>query len=595
MKSLFLSLNTILEAKDLYRIYIMSFLLVLVSALEVVGLVLISFLIVNLGNMDSSLLEMGFISKLNASLKISEDFSQIIFPVMIIIYAIISSIIVFHILKYVTIASQIIGSSIKFNLTRIFLYFNYREVLESQNSENFSRILNDGSELGYLINFILHLFSRLTLAIMIIVLLGFFNPLLTILISLILGFTYIFIFYYFKSTVVVLSHRMSNAKDKTVNIISNLFGAMKEIIVYGNQQKVLSSFDEINLEHARAMGENYFLAQVPRYLIDSLLIILLVLIAVIVNQLSLNSNEFFTTFAVFGIASLKLLPAFQNIFNFSHEINMRLPYLSNAVTIFAKDKAFIEESSIKNKVDEIESVKFESVSFAYANALRPSINKINFVIEHGQNIAIIGPSGSGKSTLIDILLGLLEPDSGSILVNNNPLNDIDKHSYRSHYSYVSQKSYLIEDTLKENILFGSNERDDSEAEIAKILDLVEISPILNQLPNGIDTIISDSTIAFSGGQRQCIGLARALYRKGKILVLDESTNAMDVDLEKKILQNIPQSSFETKIFITHKINILRDVDKIIIMEKGSIIDIGTYDELMQRSEFLKQMLEDTSA
>jgi ABC-type bacteriocin/lantibiotic exporter with double-glycine peptidase domain len=595
MKSLFLSLNTILEAKDLYRIYIMSFLLVLVCALEVVGLVLISFLIVNLGSMDSSLLEMGFISKLNASLKISEDFSQIIFPVMIIIYAIISSIIVFHILKYVTIASQIIGSSIKFNLTRIFLYFNYREVLESQNSENFSRILNDGSELGFLINFILHLFSRLTLAIMIIVLLGFFNPLLTILISLILGFTYIFIFYYFKSTVVVLSHRMSNAKDKTVNIISNLFGAMKEIIVYGNQQKVLSSFDEINLEHARAMGENYFLAQVPRYLIDSLLIILLVLIAVIVNQLSLNSNEFFTTFAVFGIASLKLLPAFQNIFNFSHEINMRLPYLSNAVTIFAKDKAFIEESSIKNKVDEIESVKFESVSFAYANALRPSINKINFVIEHGQNIAIIGPSGSGKSTLIDILLGLLEPDSGSILVNNNPLNDIDKHSYRAHYSYVPQKSYLIEDTLKENILFGSDERDDSEAEIAKILDLVEISPILNQLPNGIDTIISDSTIAFSGGQRQCIGLARALYRKGKILVLDESTNAMDVDLEKKILQNIPQSSFETKIFITHKINILRDVDKIIIMEKGSIIDIGTYDELMQRSEFLKQMLVDTSA
>jgi ATP-binding cassette, subfamily B, bacterial PglK len=595
MKSLFLSLNLILEAKDLYRIYIMSFLLVLVSALEVIGLVLISFLIVNLGSMDSSLLEMEFISKLNTTQIISEDFSQIIFPVMIIIYAITSIIIVFHTLKYVTITSQIIGSSIKFNLTRIFLYFNYREVLESQNSENFSRILNDGSELGFLINFILHLFSKLTLAIMIIVLLGFFNPLLTILISLILSFTYIFIFYYFKSAVVILSHRTSNAKDRTVNIISNLFGAMKEIIVYGNQQKVLSSFDEINLEHARAMGENYFLAQIPRYLIDSLLIILLVLIAVIVNQLSLNSNEFFTTFAVYGIASLKLLPAFQNIFNFSHEINMRLPYLSNAVTIFTKDKAFIEESGIKNKVDEIESVKFESVSFAYANALRPSIKKINFSIEHGQNIAIIGPSGSGKSTLIDLLLGLLEPDSGNILVNNNYLNSIDKKNYRAHYSYVPQKSYLIEDTLKENILFGSDERDDSEDEIAKILDQVAISPILNQLPNGIDTIISDSNIAFSGGQRQCIGLARAFYSKGGILVLDESTNAMDVDLEKKILQHILQSNFATKIFITHQINILKDVDKIIIMEQGSIIDTGTYNQLMQRSKFLKQMLVDASA
>jgi ABC-type multidrug transport system fused ATPase/permease subunit len=274
---------------------------------------------------------------------------------------------------------------------------------------------------------------------------------------------------------------------------------------------------------------------------------------------------------------------------------MRLPYLSNVVTIFATDKAFSEESSIKNKVDKIESVKFESVSFAYANALKPSINQINFMIEHGQNIAIIGPSGSGKSTLIDLLLGLLEPDSGSILVNNNSLNDIDKQSYRAHYSYVPQKSYLIEDTLKENILFGSDERHDSEAEIAKILDLAEISPILNQLPNGIDTIISDSTIPFSGGQRQCIGLARALYRKGEILVLDESTNAMDIDLEKKILQSIPQSNFETKIFITHKINILRDVDKIIIMEKGSMIDSGNYDELLQRSQFLQKMLADANA
>ena len=595
MKSLFSSFNIILAAKDLRRIYAMSFLLVCVSALEVIGLVLIAFLIVNLGSMDSSILELTLISDLTSSLNIPENFSHIIFPALIVIYALTSSIIVFYTLKHVTISSQIIGSSIKLNLTRIFLYFNWSEVLESQNSKNFSRILNDGTELGTLINFLLHLFSRLILAIMIIVLLGFFNPLLTILISFILSATYIFIFYYFKSAVGILSNQTSSAKDKAVNIISNLFGAMKEIIVYGNQQKVLSSFDDINLKHARSVGENYFLAQVPRYLIDSLLIILLVMIAVIVNQLSINSNEFFTTFAVFGIAALKLLPAFQNIYNFSHEINMRLPYLSNAVTIFNKDKIFIESNAIEIKVPKIEIVQFENVSFAYANALRPSIDNINFSIEHGQDIAIIGPSGSGKSTLIDLLLGLLEPESGNILVNNNNINTIDMKQYRSRYSYVPQQAYLIEDTLKENILFGSDDLHDSEANISLILDIVEISPILSQLPKGINTIISDSTIALSGGQRQCIGLARAFYRKGDILILDESTNAMDRDLEKKILQNIPQSNFETKIFITHKINLLKGMDKIIIMDKGSIIETGTYYDLLKRSHFLQQMIAETNS
>ena len=216
MKSLFLSLNTILEAKDLYRIYIMSFLLVLVCALEVVGLVLISFLIVNLGSMDSSLLEMGFISKLNASLKISEDFSQIIFPVMIIIYAIISSIIVFHILKYVTIAKSLVANQSNIILPSIFLYFNYREVLESQNSENFSRILNDGSELGFLIQVVLDLHKQ-GLTNVGVVLQGRLFRTLDDINFLETAFNNIFIFYYFKSTVVVFLYYFLMLKIKLIN------------------------------------------------------------------------------------------------------------------------------------------------------------------------------------------------------------------------------------------------------------------------------------------------------------------------------------------------------------------------------------------
>ena len=596
MSALFSSLKFILSQHDLRTIYVMSLLLVCVSALEVFGLILISFLIVNLGSMDSSFFEIGFIEYLVSTFSLTRSFSQILFPILIVLYAITSSVIIFYTLKYVTVKSQVIGSTIKLNLTRIFLYFEWSQFLESKNSENLSRILNDGSELGTLINFLLHLFSRLILAIMIITLLGIFNPLLTILISLILSATYIFIFYYFKSSVSLLSYEAAAAKDKTVNIISNLFGSMKEIIVYGNQQKVLLSFNETNMKHAQAMGENYFLAQVPRFLIDSLLIILLVMIAVIVNSMSLNSNEFFTTFAIFGIASLKLLPAFQNIFNLSHEINMRLPHLFNARIIFEKEKSTSDPyAGNLSSAEKIQKIQFENISFSYLNASRPAINSINLSINNGENIAIIGPSGSGKSTVIDLLLGLLEPDSGTIYVNNKNINNINKQQYRSNYSYVPQKVYLIEDTLRENILFGSDERPDSDFEISKILDLVSISPILNQLPEGIDTVISDNIISFSGGQKQCIGVGRAFYKKADILILDEATNAMDIDLEKKILNNIPKANFTTNIFITHKPNLLKIVDKIIIFDQGSISDIGTYEELLKRNIFLQQMLSEANS
>jgi len=563
--------------------------MIAMAAVEVFGLILLSFLIVNINSLDETLSTFAILNPFLKNYNFLNENLYLISALVIISYAIISSVMVFYALKYVTISSQVIGSKIKLNLLKTFVEYEWSSVLNSKNSENISRIVNDGNELGTLINFLLHLLCKLVIAIMIISMLAVYNPFLTIFISLTLTSTYLIIFFYFRPHVDNLSKKASLAKDKTVQIISNLFGSMKEIIVYGNQKDTLDSFILVNNQHAHALGEMYFLAQAPRTLIDSMLIILLAIASILISSMSLNSIEFFASFAVFGIAALKLLPAFQNIFNFTHEINMRMPYLENTVKIFANAKYHsIESKSELRKIDDVEEIVCSNITFRYENSHQDAVNNINLSIQKGEKIAIIGPSGAGKSTLIDILLGLLNPNSGSISINNINFEDIDKDNYRSLFSYVPQKLYLLEDTLKRNILFGMGSMSKS-INLDEAVKMSQITELVNSLPNGLETLIADGNASFSGGQKQCIGIARAFIRKRNMLILDESTNAMDADLEDSIFTNIEKSTFKTLILITHKPRLLKKVDKIIVMKDRSIESIGTFDELLEKNAFIQQM------
>jgi ABC-type multidrug transport system fused ATPase/permease subunit len=364
MISFFKSLKIVLSKNDLTKIYFLSLIMTLVAAAEVFSLILLSFLIVNINNLDTSLLSFEIFNSLIQKYDfLNENLYQVV-ALVIIFYAAITSILIFYTLKYVTIASQVIGSKIKLNLIQKFLEFEWSSLINMRNSENMSRIINDGNELGTLINFLLHLFCKLVIAIMIVGMLAAYNLLITIFISLTLISTYLIIFFYFRPLVDDLSNKASSAKDKTVQIISNLFGSMKEIIIYGNQRDIINSFITVNDQHAYAMGENYFLAQAPRTLIDTMLIVLLASASILINSMSLNSIEFFSSFAVFGIAALKLLPALQNIFNFTHEINMRMPYLTNMVNIFSDDGLHdLPLNGMLKEIDDIEKIECKNVSF----------------------------------------------------------------------------------------------------------------------------------------------------------------------------------------------------------------------------------------
>jgi ABC-type multidrug transport system fused ATPase/permease subunit len=333
------------------------------------------------------------------------------------------------------------------------------------------------------------------------------------------------------------------------------------------------------------------LGYMPRFYIDAALLMILTISSIFVSYNGINASSFFATLSVYGLAALKLLPAFQNIFYFSYEIFSRIPHLNNVTALLAKN----DENSILSSSEEPfifkNEISFNNISFAYKKDHKDSLIKnINLTILKGQKIAIIGSTGSGKSTFLDLLLGIIEPDSGKITMDDEILTKENLNSYRKNFSYVPQKIFFLEDTLQQNIVFGSSQELDKE-KLHQAISNSLLKELIDHLPYGLDTNISDSNQMVSGGQKQCIGIARALYRGGDILILDEATSGMDQVLEKRIYEAAFNSQFQTFISVTHKSRLLNHFDQIFVFNNGCIEAIGSYEELKKTSNFFNSIID----
>ena len=436
----------------------------------------------------------------------------------------------------------------------------------------------------------MHLFSRFALALIISAALLFYNLAVTGIMVISLTLSYLVIFKYFKPRISENSSIVAKERDLALRTLTNMFGSIKEIIFYNSRSRVLSSFDQMNIKVASSEGINMYLAQIPRFIIDSLLLIALVLFAAFYSTQEISTNSFLINISIYGVAGLKLLPAFQNIFYFASEIQARSKYLNNITPLI--NKITTQESSKLSENNYIfkKLVEFSNVSFSYETGLKEAIRDLSIEIEAGKKIAIIGPSGSGKSTFIDILLGFINPSIGGITIDGKSLKKLNQINYRENFAYVPQKLFLLEASLRENIIFGSRESTNSQDRLAKALSASKANTFIDHLSDGIDTLVSDSNLSLSGGQKQTIGIARAMYHGGKILVLDEATSAMDSGLEEKIMDEIAQSNFKTVIAITHKPSMLRYFDKIYVFNEGTIDAHGTYEDLKSTNQFLSEMI-----
>jgi ABC-type multidrug transport system fused ATPase/permease subunit len=229
-----------------------------------------------------------------------------------------------------------------------------------------------------------------------------------------------------------------------------------------------------------------------------------------------------------------------------------------------------------------QGLAFEAAGFHYGEGGDQTLDGITLNIRKGETVAVVGPSGAGKSTLLGLVLRFFDPTSGRLTLDGVDVREFTQHSYRSLFAYVTQEPILFHTSIRENILFGLDRQVDEE-QVCHAARLAHVDEFVAELPNGYDTVVGDRGVRLSGGQRQRIALARAILRDAPILVLDEATSSLDSHSEQLIqeaLENFMPG--RTAIIVAHRLSTVRRADRIVVLERGRIVEVGSHDELMAR-------------
>ena len=280
--------------------------------------------------------------------------------------------------------------------------------------------------------------------------------------------------------------------------------------------------------------------------------------------------------SLFGIAAIRLAPSANQIVSSIARIRQG----QNTVNILFDDinSLDLELNKVSTTVDQdkytekFENLEFLDISFSYPNAPDIILNNMSLKICAGDAIGIVGLSGSGKSTLMDIILGLIEPTSGSIFYNSHKLVNSDITFLTSQIAYIPQDIFITDDTLRNNIALGTKSSEIDIDKIEKSLIFSKLSEVVDKLPSGVDTILGQRGRYFSGGQKQRVAIARAFYHDRNILLMDESTSSLDKKTESEVLEEIQRLKGEkTIIVISHNMKVLEFCDRIYELNEGKLV------------------------
>ena len=375
------------------------------------------------------------------------------------------------------------------------------------------------------------------------------------------------------------------------------FGGLKETRVIGCESYFQ---DQIAREAQQfAAAESLFSSSqiLPRILIETALIVFVMLfisLSLIFSQQ--NMQEITGIMGVFGVAAMRLIPAITMLLNSLNQLRnsdyaLNMLYLdlkeinSQGTSRLTQNQLVPASSSVSNQPSQNlaafnRQIELDHITYSYDNSSQSAIKNVSLQIDKGQSIAFIGKSGSGKTTLADIILGLLEPQTGDIKVDGISIYD-DLRSWQNIIGYIPQSIFLIDDTVESNIAFGVPEQLIDPERVERALKAAQLQELIAQLPQGIKTEVGERGVRLSGGQRQRIGIARALYHEREVLVLDEATAALDSETERLVSESIRSlAGTKTLIIIAHRLSTVEHCDRIYLLDQGRVIKSGSYQEVV---------------
>jgi ABC-type multidrug transport system fused ATPase/permease subunit len=582
----FTKLLFLLSTKERKRAGLLLIMIIIMSFLEILGVVSILPFITVLAN--PNLIETNII--LNTMFQNSSRFGvetnqEFLFFLGVIVFLLLIISLSFKALtNYVQILFiQMREFNISKRLVEGYLYQPYSWFLSRNSADLGKTILSEVAlVIGGGMRPLMDLIAKGILVILLIVLLFAADPKLMLIVGLSLGSAYLFIFY------LVSNFLNKSGKERLENnqlrftTISEAFGAVKEVKVGGLEEFYIKAFSKPAKIFAKTQASSQVVALFPRFILEAIAFggILLIMLYTISKTGSLNNSLPIISLYVF--AGYRLLPALQQMYSSFTQLIFTGPSIDKLYSDLKNLKIFSkqdEEVLIFNK-----KIYLRHIQYNYPNSSRTALKDISLTIPAKTTIGLIGTTGCGKTTIIDIILGLLKPQKGTLEVDGKVVTEPNLRAWQRLIGYVPQHIYLSDDTIMANIAFGVEPQDINQDRVKKASQIANLDEfIIKELPKKYQTTIGERGVRLSGGQRQRIGISRALYHNPKVLILDEATSALDIQTEQAVMDalNILSKNL-TIIIIAHRLNTLKKCDFIYKIDGGKVVSQGTFSELVEK-------------
>jgi len=375
-----------------------------------------------------------------------------------------------------------------------------------------------------------------------------------------------------------LGRKKGDYKSSITNFCFENFNSYFLINIFNYQKTVKERFFALTEEIRRNLsGLTFHSALIVFFNTITRVAAVCALIYILYDVLHLSIGYLATVLLVIT----QLAPKISEINILFQGFSENIPGLRNIYQLSLRaDKPYIKNGTVK--LNEFgSSIEFRDVSFEYVSG-KPVLRRINLKVEKGRIVSIIGSSGSGKSTLISLIPRFYDTSSGEILIDGRDLKELDMHDWRNKLGFISQETFIYNDTIKKNLLVSRN--DASDADICEALRLAHLDDFIDSLPAGIETVVGDRGMKLSGGQKQRIAIARVFLRDPQVLILDEATSSLDSISENLIQASINElSRSRTVIVVAHRLSTIKRSDKILVLEDGAIVEEGLPEELIKRN------------
>ena len=438
--------------------------------------------------------------------------------------------------------------------------------------------------------------AKVVLAVLISVSILIYNPVVAIVGLLIFALAYFLLYKLVRNKLVSNGQKISQVSTARFRLMNEGFGGIKDVLLLNRSHDFIERFEESGTIYARALGLNAGISQVPRYFMELIAFGSMIgLVLLLIKWHDGNLGAVLPILAVYALAAFKLLPALQQIYSSVAQIKGNIAAFEAVKGDLERSlnyKDSIPEATIPIRKELKEKITLNDIKFGYPGKSKPAVNGVTMTIPANSVVGLVGSTGSGKSTLIDLLLGLLTPQSGRLTIDDICITTENKRAWQDTLGFVPQSIFLSEGSIAENIAFGLPVADIDIEQVNKTLKLAHLTELVEQLPDGVNTKVGERGVQLSGGQRQRIGIARALYHEAEVLVFDEATSALDGITEKIIMDAIHDfSGQKTIVMIAHRLKTVQKCDIIYLMEQGKIVDQGTYQELLEKNSQFKEMAE----